>query len=93
MSSSIRIPAPLRGFTRGRDEIEVRAGTVRQALEALEREHEGFLRHILDESGDVRRFVNVFVDSTNIRSLSGLDSTVESGSVISIVPAVAGGAR
>ena len=90
----IRIPTPLRSFTGGADEIQTSgAATVGEALESLGALHEGLLPKILDESGQVRGFVNIFVGEDNIRSLDGLASSLDADTVISIVPAVAGGAR
>ncbi len=90
--ATVRIPTPLRSFTGGAAEVAVQGGTVREVLRALSAAHDGFGRQILSESGEVRDFVNVFLGDKNIRSLAGLDSTVEEGAVIHIVPAVAGGA-
>ncbi len=88
----VRIPAPLREFTGGANTVEDSGATVREVLDGIEAIHKGLLSRILDESGELRNFVNVFVGETNIRSLQGLDSEVTPASVISIIPAVAGGA-
>ena len=87
----VRIPTPLRSFTGGAAEVAAQGGTVREVLRAVSAVHEGLERQILTESGEVRDFVNVFLGDKNIRSLDGLDSTVEEGALIHIVPAVAGG--
>ena len=87
----IRIPTPLRPYTGGAGEVTVEAATVGEALAALGRAHEGVLDRVLDPSGDVRGFVNVFVGEKNIRTLGGLSAPVGEATVISIVPAVAGG--
>ncbi len=91
--TTIRIPTPLRSFTAGAGEVAVRAATVRQALEELERRHPGVLARVLDERGETRGFVNIFLGDTNVRKLGGLDAPVNGSTVISIVPAVAGGAN
>lgn len=88
---SVRIPMPLRDYTRGADEILVEAVTVRQALEVLGARHEGFLDRVLDPSGELRQFVNIFVGARNIQVLDGLATQLAKGDVISIIPAVAGG--
>lgn len=88
---SVRIPMPLRDYTRGADEIAVEAVTVRQALEVLGARHEGFLDRVLDPSGELRQFVNIFVGARNVQVLDGLATQLAKGDVISIIPAVAGG--
>ena len=84
--STIRIPTPLRSFTGGADEVRADGETVGEVLNSLFADHEGL-------DGQLRQFVNIFLDGTNVRSLSGLDSPVAEGSIIHIVPAVAGGKR
>lgn len=91
-SVTIRIPAPLRAFTGGAGEVAARAGTVGEAVRALGEVHAGLLERILDSDGELRSFVNVFVGERNVRALEGLDSPLADGTVISIIPAVAGGA-
>jgi len=88
---SVRIPMPLRSYTRGADEIMVDAATVRQALELLGTQHEGILDRVLDPSGELRQFVNIFVGARNVQVLDGLATPLAKGDVISIIPAVAGG--
>ena len=74
MAVSVRIPTTLRPLTGGASEVQVEAGTVAEALSALEISHPGFGDRILDESGQLRRFVNVFVSDDDIRFLDGLDT-------------------
>ena len=93
MAVSVRIPTTLRPLTGGASEVQVEAGTVTEALSALEVSHPGFGYRILDESGQLRRFVNVFVSDDDIRFLDGLDTAVPEGGTVAIVPAVAGGHR
>jgi len=88
----IRIPTPLRDYTRGRDEVEVECTTVSEALRELGERAPGILERVLDPGGKLRPFVNVFVGPDDVRRLQGLESAVPDRSVISIVPAVAGGA-
>ncbi len=93
MAVSVRIPTTLRPLTGGASEVQVEAGTVIEAFSALEVSHPGFSDRILDESGQLRRFVNVFVSDDDIRFLDGLDTAVPEGGTVAIVPAVAGGHR
>ena len=87
----IRIPTTLRPLTAGQPEVEVDAGTVGEAIAALDAAHPGFTSRILDESGALRRFVNVFVSDDDVRFLDDLDTAVPEGGTVAIVPAVAGG--
>lgn len=88
---TIRIPTPLRSYTQGVDEVRVEAGTIGEALAALEEKYEGVLPRILADNGEARPFVNIYLGSQNIRALSGLQTPVTDGNVVSIIPAVAGG--
>ncbi len=87
----IRIPAPLRSYTGGADEVHVEGNSAGDALINLGEAHAGILERLLDESGALRSFVNVYIGDRNIRSLAGLKSVVGDGDIISIIPAVAGG--
>ena len=91
MTATIRIPTPLRNATGGVATVEVEATTVGEALASLEQAHPGVGERLLDEGGKLRRFVNVFVDDEDVRFQQGLDTPVQSGSTVSIIPAVAGG--
>ena len=91
MAVIIRIPTTLRPLTAGQPEVQVDAGTVGEAIAALDAAHPGFTSRILDESGALRRFVNVFVSDDDVRFLDGLATEVPEGGTIAIVPAVAGG--
>jgi molybdopterin synthase sulfur carrier subunit len=91
MTTTIRIPTPLRNATGGVSTVEVEAATVAEALASLEQAHPGVGERLLDESGKLRRFVNVFVDDEDVRFQQGLDTPVQPGSTVSIIPAVAGG--
>jgi Molybdopterin converting factor, small subunit len=72
--------------------VQVAGATARQVLESLERECPGMQSRICDERGEMRRFVNLFLNEEDVRQLNGLDSPVVDGDVLSIVPAIAGGA-
>ena len=90
---TLRIPTPLRSFTSGAAQLSVQAGTVREALRFAGKEHAALTERILDEDGELRTFVNLFVGSTNVARLDGLDTSVADGDVLAILPAVAGGVR
>jgi len=91
MSVTVRIPTQLRPLTGGVSELEVDAGSVREAIELLDRDHPGLKARVLDDQGSLRRFVNMFVADEDIRFLQGLDTALATGATLSIIPAVAGG--
>lgn len=91
MSVTVRIPTTLRTLTAGNSEVQIDGSKVSEVLDNLEAAHPGFAQRILDESGALRRFVNVFVADDDIRYLNGLDTPVADGATVSIIPAVAGG--
>ena len=91
MSVKVRIPTPLRKLTNGESEVQAEARTIRGIVDDLERQFPGFKERMCDESGDLRRFVNVYVGEEDIRFLKGLDTEIPDGEQVSIVPAVAGG--
>jgi molybdopterin synthase sulfur carrier subunit len=91
MSLTIRIPTQLRTFTGGSGEVQVEAASVGDALKALDAAHPGLADRLFDESGQLRRFVNVFLADEDVRFLEGLATPIADGQTLSIVPAVAGG--
>jgi molybdopterin synthase sulfur carrier subunit len=91
MSVTVRIPTQLRELTSGQGEIAVEASTVREAIDQLNAAHPGIGERLLDDSGNLRRFVNVFLAEEDVRFLEGLDTPVSAGQTLSVVPAVAGG--
>jgi molybdopterin synthase sulfur carrier subunit len=91
MAVTIRIPTQLRALAGGESEVAVEATTVSEALKALDAQHSGFAERLYDEQGELRRFVNVFVADEDIRFLQGVDTPIDEGTVVSIIPAVAGG--
>ena len=92
MPVTVRIPAPLRKLTNEQDTVVANeSGTLAELIDALEAEHAGLKERLCDETGELRRFVNVYINGEDVRFLSGLDTAVESGAEVSIVPAVAGG--
>ena len=91
MAATVRIPTPLRTATGGKSTVEATGGTVGEVVADLDRQHPGISERLLDESGQIRRFVNVFVNDEDVRFQQGLDTPVEDGTTVSIIPAVAGG--
>jgi molybdopterin synthase sulfur carrier subunit len=91
MSVTVRVPTTLRTLTAGASEVSVEGDTLAEVIEALEAAHPGFKERLLDEEGQLRRFVNVFVADDDVRFLEGLDTKVPAGETVSIIPAVAGG--
>jgi molybdopterin converting factor small subunit len=91
MSLSVRIPTQLRTLTGGAGEVQVDGATVGEVLKGLDAAHPGFADRLFDESGNLRRFVNVFLAEEDVRFLDGLATPVSDGQTLSIVPAVAGG--
>ncbi len=92
MAITVRVPTQLRSLTNGVAEVSVDATTVGEALDSLAATYPGFAERLFDEGGKLRRFVNVFLADEDVRFLEGQDTKVDQGQVISIVPAVAGGA-
>jgi molybdopterin synthase sulfur carrier subunit len=92
MAIKVRIPTPMRKLTGGVSELTVEGSTVKDALDALERDHPGFHERLYDEGGELRRFVNIYVAGEDIRFLKGVETPLKEGEEVSIVPAVAGGA-
>ena len=88
---TVRIPTQLRTATGGAGEVSVEGATIGEVLKALSAAHDGFAERIFDEAGGLRRFVNLFVADEDVRFLEGLDTHVEPGQTLSVVPAVAGG--
>lgn len=91
MSVSVRIPTILRSYTGGTAVVTGSPGTLRELIAGLESDYPGIARRLLDESGQLRRFVNVYVGDEDVRLAQGLDTPVPSGGQVSVIPAVAGG--
>ena len=92
MGVTVRIPTPLRKMTNGQDKLEMDASTLSVMIDSLEASYPGFKERLIDENGDLRYFVNIYLNGEDVRFLQGLDTSTSSGDEISIVPAVAGGA-
>ncbi len=91
MAVTVHIPTPLRKLTGNESEVEVEAATVAALVEGLEEAYAGMKDKLLDESGDIRRYVNIYINEEDIRFLDGKDTALKDGDSVSIVPAIAGG--
>ena len=91
MSVNVRIPTPLRSLTAGKAEVPVEAATVEEAFRKLNEEFAGLGDRIFDENGQVRRFINVYVNEDNIKDKKHLATEISPGDTISILPSIAGG--
>lgn len=91
MSISVQIPAVLRHECQGAAELSLSVSTVRAALEQIEQIHPSLYRSVCDETGAVRRHVNLFVNDSFLHQREGLDTALHSGDVLTIMPAVSGG--
>ncbi len=91
MSVTVRIPTTLRPMAGGQSQVEVEGATVGDVLKALDAAHPGFADRLLDEDGNLRKFVNLFVADDDVRFMDGLATPVPDGETVAIIPAVAGG--
>lgn len=91
MSVTVRIPTTLRPMAGGASTVQVEGATLGEVIANLDTAHPGFKDRLLDESGALRKFVNLFVADDDVRYLQGLDTPVPAGETVSIIPAVAGG--
>lgn len=91
MSVRVLIPASLRKFCEGLDTVEVQADDVRQALNELDDKHPGIKSKLCDDHGNIRRFINIYANQEDIRFQQNLDTPLEAGQEIQIIPAIAGG--
>ena len=93
MSVTIRIPTPLRKVTNGADKAEVEEGSLSSIMSSLDAQFPGIQGRLCNDDGTLRSFVNIYINGEDIRFLDGLNSEAKSGDEVSIVPAVAGGAK
>ena len=91
MTKKVRIPTPLRKLTNNEEIVEINASTLGEAIIELQGRYPGIKERLLDESGGVRRFVNVYVNEEDIRFLQNQNTQLKDGDEISIIPAIAGG--
>ena len=87
----VRIPTPLRPLTKGQGEVEATAASIADMIGSLEAAYPGLRDRTCDAQGELRRFVNIYVNEKDIRFLKGKDTTLKDGNPVSIVPAIAGG--
>lgn len=93
MSVLVRIPTPLRPLANGQNEVQLAGGSVREILENLVNSYPGIQERLMDEKGEVRRFINIYVNEEDIRFLDGTQTRIKDGDELSIIPAIAGGCR
>ncbi len=91
MPVRVRIPTPLRPITKGAPEVSAKGKDVRELIEDLERQFPGLRERLIDDGGEIRRFINIFMNDEDIRFLKGKETALKDGDEISIVPAIAGG--
>jgi sulfur-carrier protein len=91
VSVSVRIPTILRTYTGGSAEVPAEAGTLREVIASLDVAYPGLAGRIVDDAGNLRRFVNVYVGEEDVRFAQGMETQVPAGAHISVIPAVAGG--
>ena len=91
MAVTVRVPTPLQRLTNGQGEVACEGKTVSELLDNLEQRHPGVKERLYDEHGQLRRFVNIFVNEEDIRFMQGVQTTVKDGDDVSIIPAIAGG--
>jgi len=87
----VRIPTPLRPLTKGQGEVEAQATSIAEMIDTLNTAHPGIKDRLCDDTGELRRFVNIYVNEEDIRFLKGKETSLQDGDEVSIVPAIAGG--
>lgn len=92
MPVKVRIPTPLRSLTNGEEEVTVEGKSIQEVIDNLETNFNGFKERLCDENGQIRRFINFYLNDEDIRFKDNQETTVNDGDQISIVPAIAGGA-
>jgi molybdopterin converting factor small subunit len=88
---TVFVPGPLRAYCGGSAELPLTAGTVQGVLDVLERTHPALYCNVCDETGALRRHLNVFVNTDNVRDLDGINTALQHGDLVTILPAVSGG--
>jgi len=88
---SVRIPTPLRKLTADKDEVNISASNISALIDELENQYPGLKARLCDESGEVRRFINLYVNNEDIRFLQGKETALNDDDIVSIIPAIAGG--
>lgn len=93
MAVSVRIPTPLRKLTQDKDTVPASGATIQEIVDNLEKQYPGLKERLCDEKGELRRFVNIYLNDEDIRFAKGKQTSVKDGDEISIIPAIAGGRR
>ncbi|RMD46779.1 MAG: MoaD/ThiS family protein [Aquificota bacterium] len=88
---TVRIPTALRRVTQGQGEVQIEGSTIGELIENLEKEFPGIKERLVEENGEIRKFVNFFVNDEDIRFLKGKDTELKEGDIVAIIPAIAGG--
>ncbi len=91
MPVKVRIPTPLRSLTNGEEEVTVEGKSIQEVIDNLETNFGGFKERLCDENGQIRRFINFYLNDEDIRFKDNQETAVNDGDIISIVPAIAGG--
>lgn len=91
MAVKVRIPSPLQKLTKNQSEVTVNGKNIRELFLDLEKQYPGIKNRLYDESGSLRRFINIYINEEDIRFLKNEDSEVKDGDSVSIIPAIAGG--
>jgi molybdopterin synthase sulfur carrier subunit len=89
--TQVRIPSPLRRYTDGQSKVETNGATIQELIDNLEAQHPGVKSRLCDENGQIKRYVNVFVNDEEIRTLQGVETPITEKDEVSIIPAMAGG--
>lgn len=93
MAINVKIPTPLRKLTQDKDTVASTGSTIQTIIDDLEKQYPGLKERICDEKGEVRRFVNIYLNDQDIRFAQGKQTAVKDGDEVSIIPAIAGGRR
>jgi len=91
MGVTVRIPTPLRKFTGGKEQVEVRGATISEVIDDLELNFPGMKEKLYDDSGSIRKFLNIYLNDEDIRFMESVNTPVKDGDSISLIPAIAGG--
>jgi molybdopterin synthase sulfur carrier subunit len=93
MAVKVRIPQPLQKLTRGKEQVDILAKDIKGLIEGLEQDFPGIKERICDDSGRIRRFINIYVNEEDVRFLNGDATGLKDGDEVSVVPAIAGGSK
>lgn len=91
MAVLVRIPTPLQKFTKNQGEVQAEGATVQEVLEHLDQSYPGLRERVCDESGSIRKFINLYINDEDIRFMEGEKTSLNDGDELSIIPAIAGG--